>query len=87
MADLRCHTLHYFYKVIDTKLFDGGDGFIENTIHKATRIPDLEEDNEIGERGRANFAELLKVPVDKITRIDRDEYVANIGDGDEDYYA
>mgnify|MGYP000856625391 CR=1 FL=1 len=83
MVDLRCHTLHYFYKVIDTDLFDGGDGFIDYKLHKATRIPDLVEDNEIGLRARVNFAKLLKVSVDKIIRIDRDEYYANVDDGDE----
>ena len=78
MKDLRCYTLHYFYKVIDTDLFEGEDGFLEYKMHKATKVPKLEEDEEIGEKVKENFAKLLKVSIDKIIRIDRDEYLENV---------
>ncbi|MCR2045517.1 hypothetical protein NSA23_15555 [Anaerosalibacter massiliensis] len=82
--DLRCYTLHYFYKVIDTDLFNGEDGFLEFKAHKATKIPSLEEDIKRGEAIRKDFAKLLKVSVEKIKRIDRDEYLENVPDDEEE---
>ena len=77
--DLRCHTLHFYFKIDDSEIFggEGADGYVAYEIEKATKVPTIDEEKELADSVRTGLSEMLKVPIDKIIRISRDEYLEN----------
>ena len=83
IEDLRCHTIHLFYKIEGSEIFFYKDGYAQKQGHMATNMLSLEDDQEIGESGRIHFAKFCEVPLENVTRISRDEYLENTKNGDE----
>lgn len=75
--------MHFYFRVEGSEVFNGDDGYVENKIHQATKIPTFEEEIKLGERAKENFAQLLEVPKEQIIRVSRDEYLENAYGGEE----
>lgn len=77
MEDLRLFSMHYYYRVEDSDMFCGEDGYVSSDINYAKNYPDLEEDKKIEQRHKEAFSGMLEVPIENIIRISREEYLEN----------
>jgi len=87
MEDLRCHTVHLFFKVLDSDMFggDGTIGYVNSNAGECWPIPSEEVEKNHTEKMRKIFADQMEVPVDKVIQISRDEYRENTEEDDDDY--
>lgn len=76
--DLRCYSIHFFYKIKDAELYGGigNIGYAETNLDRAvnTEAFTAEHFAKASENIKIGIAEQLKVPVENITAIHRDEY-------------
>jgi|GEM_PF-3600721 len=87
MKDLRCHTVHLFFKVLDSDMFggDGTIGYVNSNAGECWPVPNEESEKRHIEKMRKIFADQMEVPVDKVIQISRDEYRGNTEEEDDDY--
>ncbi len=86
MEDLRCHTIHTYFKVLDSDMYggEGSEGFMELKAGQCAPVPDLAQELAYTVEQRKNTAKLLNVSVDKIIWISRDEYRENVAEDEEE---
>lgn len=86
MEDLRCYTLHFYYRIKGADLFNGEDGFSTCSLEEAIKNMEnitINKFNEISNDYRALVAKQCKVPIENIIPISRDEYKENTEEEDE----
>lgn len=83
MKDLRCYTMHYYFKIIGAEFFGGKDGYVSLTFDEATKKLELEDDMRMGNVFKADYALAFNVELKNVVRISRDEYKENVDENDE----
>lgn len=88
MQDLRCISLHFYFKVLDADLFggEGTEGYTAFTSEECIGTPkktidnitSLEGFNSTSEIIRKSIASQMGVTIDKVIAISRQEYKNNI---------
>ena len=93
MEDLRCVTLHFYFKIVDSDMFggEGTIGYITASNGEALgskKLPfddmvSLEGFNSMRDAYRKLISCQMEVPVEKIIPISRDEYKENTEEDEE----
>lgn len=81
MEDLRCVTIHFFYKVEGADLWDGGIGYIKCECEYALKYDgSIETYNNLSDTYKAIVGNQLNISLENIIAISRDEYLKNVDD-------
>ncbi|MEG2289074.1 MAG: hypothetical protein RSA29_04530 [Clostridium sp.] len=84
--DFRCFTLHFYFKIEGSELFNNEVGYSTITVSEATKkideITTIAGYLEKGNMLKVAIANQCDVSVDNITLISREEYHENTDDGD-----
>ncbi len=79
--DLRCYTLHFFYKVEGAELYNGKTGYVSTSFDQCTKEMEtnstVEGFNKLSEWYRKLVAEQLKISIEQVIPISRDWYNKN----------
>lgn len=93
MEDLRCVTLHFYFKVLDAELFGGKGtkGYAATSANECLgseevsfdKMVSLKEFNKICDKYRKCISVQMKVPEENVVAISRDEYKENTDEDEE----